>query len=335
MGHWPGYVNRCLTRQLSPRGACKPSPWVQRINATLVTRPPAASGGTIAAPPSKSMAHRAVLCAALAEGLPTSNILNSARISLPPCPLPGSCAPLCTPVRTSRRGGAGALSAREPPVDCCESGSTLRFLIPIASLTGQKVTFTGRGRLMERPQSVYEKLYQQQTLRFEQSAAGLTVEGTLTQRIRAGGQRVQPVHQRAAVCPALAGSPQHPSPARPCGEPQLYRYDPTRCRNCRFSGPRRWLDETTLLPGGQQYRPRLQRGGRLQPGGLSGGAGRTVRRRDHHRPARTPCRAMPRFWTSCGGAAQGSRRSGSVICSKAPLQGWTSTLPTAPTLAPC
>ena len=52
----------------------------------------------------------------------------------------------------------------------------LRFLIPIASLTGQAVSFTGRGRLMERPQSVYEALYREQGLRFEQSAAGLTLE---------------------------------------------------------------------------------------------------------------------------------------------------------------
>ena len=65
-------------------------------------------------------------------------------------------------------------------MDCCESGSTLRFLIPLASLTGQEVTFTGRGRLMERPQSVYKTLYQQQGLRFEQGADRLTVEGALT-----------------------------------------------------------------------------------------------------------------------------------------------------------
>lgn len=65
-------------------------------------------------------------------------------------------------------------------MDCCESGSTLRFLIPIASLTGQPVTFTRRGRLMERPQCVYETLYREQNLRFEQSLSGLTVEGALT-----------------------------------------------------------------------------------------------------------------------------------------------------------
>ena len=149
------------------------------MNATI-KRAPGGIGGTITAPPSKSMAHRAVLCSALAEG--ASHIENlefskdiSATLS--------AAGQLCAKVRTGAESavveGLGSFLPVSAPVDCCESGSTLRFLIPIASLTGQKVTFVGRGRLMERPQTVYEKLYQEQSLRFEQSPAGLTVEGAL------------------------------------------------------------------------------------------------------------------------------------------------------------
>ena len=149
------------------------------MNATI-KRAPGGIGGTITAPPSKSMAHRAVLCSALAEG--ASHIENlefskdiSATLS--------AAGQLCAKVRTGADRaiveGLGSFLPVSAPVDCCESGSTLRFLIPIASLTGQKVTFVGRGRLMERPQTVYEKLYQEQSLRFEQSSEGLTVEGTL------------------------------------------------------------------------------------------------------------------------------------------------------------
>ena len=138
-------------------------------------------GGTITAPPSKSMAHRAVLCAALAEG--RSHITNL-EFSKDISATLGAAAQLCARVRTGADNavveGLGHFVPLAAPVDCCESGSTLRFLIPIASLTGQAVTFTGRGRLMERPQSVYEALYREQGLRFEQSAAGLTVEGALT-----------------------------------------------------------------------------------------------------------------------------------------------------------
>lgn len=138
-------------------------------------------GGTITAPPSKSMAHRAVLCAALAEG--RSHITNL-EFSKDISATLGAAAQLCARVRTGADDavveGLGHFVPLAAPVDCCESGSTLRFLVPIASLTGQAVSFTGRGRLMERPQSVYDALYREQGLRFEQSAAGLTVEGALT-----------------------------------------------------------------------------------------------------------------------------------------------------------
>ena len=138
-------------------------------------------GGSITAPPSKSMAHRAVLCAALATG--SSHITNlefSKDISATLAAAGQLCARVTTGPADAVVEGLGRFASLTAPVDCCESGSTLRFLIPIASLTGQEVTFTGRGRLMERPQSVYETLYREQDLRFEQTSAGLTVEGALT-----------------------------------------------------------------------------------------------------------------------------------------------------------
>ena len=140
-----------------------------------------AVAGRIAAPPSKSMAHRAVLCAALAKG--TSH-LHHLAFSKDISATLGAAGRLCARVTTGENDavveGLGRFLPVDAPVDCCESGSTLRFLIPLAGLTGQEVTFTGRGRLMERPQSVYKTLYQQQGLRFEQGADRLTVEGALT-----------------------------------------------------------------------------------------------------------------------------------------------------------
>ena len=129
-------------------------------------------GGSITAPPSKSMAHRAVLCAALATG--SSHITNlefSKDISATLAAAGQLCARVTTGPADAVVEGLGRFAPLTAPVDCCESGSTLRFLIPIASLTGQEVTFTGRGRLMERPQSVYETLYREQDLRFEQTSA--------------------------------------------------------------------------------------------------------------------------------------------------------------------
>ena len=149
----------------------------------LVTiRPsPCGIGGVIAAPPSKSMAHRAVLCAALAVGRSHITHLEFSKdISATLSAAAQLCAAVDIGADDATVQGLGHFLPLTAPVDCCESGSTLRFLIPIASLTGQPVTFTGRGRLMERPHSVYEALYREQNLRFEQSSAGLTVEGALT-----------------------------------------------------------------------------------------------------------------------------------------------------------
>ena len=106
-------------------------------------------GGNIAAPPSKSMAHRAVLCAALAKG--TSH-LHHLAFSKDISATLGAAGRLCARVTTGENDavveGLGRFLPVDAPVDCCESGSTLRFLIPLASLTGQEVTFTGHGRLM-------------------------------------------------------------------------------------------------------------------------------------------------------------------------------------------
>ena len=211
-------------------------------------------GGTITAPPSKSMAHRAVLCAALAEG--RSHITNL-EFSKDISATLGAAGQLCAEVRTGPADavveGLGHFRPLSAPVDCCESGSTLRFLIPIASLTGQAVTFTGRGRLMERPQSVYETLYREQNLRFEQSSAGLTVEGALTpgDYTLAGNVSSQFISGLLFALPLLDGdSTLH---LLPPVESRSY-IAMTRSVQAAFGVSSRWMDETTLfLPGNQHY----------------------------------------------------------------------------------
>ena len=138
-------------------------------------------------PPSKSAAHRAVLCAALAEG--TSHITNieyskDIRATL------GAAAQLgakiteeAHSVTIKGHGTAGGFVTVTRPVFCNESGSTLRFMIPLFSLTAQKVRFTGAGRLFDRPQAIYQMLFERQGLQFEQTPEGITIFG----RLRPGG----------------------------------------------------------------------------------------------------------------------------------------------------
>jgi 3-phosphoshikimate 1-carboxyvinyltransferase len=88
--------------------------------------------GDIRVPPSKSIAHRAVICAQLANA---------------PLKLPDG---LSDDIDATRSGIAALLSG-ELEIDCAESGSTLRFLVPIAAALGIRAQFTGRGRLFARP----------------------------------------------------------------------------------------------------------------------------------------------------------------------------------------
>ena len=213
-------------------------------------------GGAIAAPPSKSMAHRAVLCAALAKG--TSHIRNlefSKDIAATLAAVGQLCARVTTGENDAVVEGLGRFRPVSAPVDCCESGSTLRFLIPLASLTGQEITFVGRGRLMERPQSVYEELYRAKGLRFEQTPSGLTVEGLLSSGdyTLAGNVSSQFISGLLFALPLLAGT----STLRllPPVESRSY-IDMTRAVQAAFGVESRWLDETTLeIPGGQEYHP--------------------------------------------------------------------------------
>ena len=130
-----------------------------------LTITPVKLSGTVTPPPSKSQAHRLLICAALAgEGSTIHNLADSQDI------------------RATRRCLAELTTNRRtlPELDCGESGSTLRFLIPIALALRGGGVFTGQGRLMERPQKPYFDLFDEKGIRYERKDNVLTVEGRLT-----------------------------------------------------------------------------------------------------------------------------------------------------------
>lgn len=134
----------------------------------------------IAAPPSKSMAHRAVLCAGLAKGLSRIHHLEySQDISATLAGVAQGCAAVHCEGDTARIEGYGGFATMIRPVFCGESGSTLRFFIPVFSLTGQKVCFTGAGRLFARPMGVYKTIFEGQRLDFVQTEQDITIRGSL------------------------------------------------------------------------------------------------------------------------------------------------------------
>ena len=224
---------------------------------TVQIRPGPAPAGTLAAPPSKSMAHRAVLCAALADGESRlTGLAHSQDIDATLAAAAALGAQVEAGESWARIAGAAPLQAPAAPVDCCESGSTLRFLIPLAALTGRPVAFTGRGRLMQRPQSVYQELFASQGLRFEQEGDTLTVAGPLRPGCfsLAGDVSSQFISGLLFALPLLDGD------SRLCLKPPVESrsyIEMTRAAQSRFGVASAWLDEYTLaVPGGQAYRPR-------------------------------------------------------------------------------
>lgn len=148
-----------------------------------VTITPAVLKGTVTPPPSKSQAHRLIIAAALSDGFcKLSNVDLSEDIQATlRCmrTLDADASADGTIIR-----GADLVDGHEEPapevMDCGESGSTLRFLIPVALALKGGGKFTGHGRLMERPQDPYFALFREKGIFYEQKDGVLTVRGKLT-----------------------------------------------------------------------------------------------------------------------------------------------------------
>lgn len=118
--------------------------------------------GTVQVPPSKSAAHRALICSFLAGGGNVSPLIDSKDMQ-------------------ATLGVISALKGDKPVADCIESGSTLRFMIPVAAALGKTVKFVGRGKLPERPIGDYLRLLPEHGVKCDCTGTlPLTVSGKLT-----------------------------------------------------------------------------------------------------------------------------------------------------------
>lgn len=119
---------------------------------------PARFNGEVTIPPSKSQAHRAILCAALADGVSKiSPVVHSMDMeaTIGAVKALGAHVEWKEDVLTVR---GGLFQKKQAEIDCIESGSTLRFLIPIAAAGGAETVFYGRGRLPQRPLGAFLNL---------------------------------------------------------------------------------------------------------------------------------------------------------------------------------
>ncbi len=132
----------------------------------MVTYTSAFAGGDVTLPPSKSAAHRALLCGALSRGSCVIENIDSSKdmeATLGAIRALGVRADFDRAAKrvaldASQLGSPRLEAEKTDVIDCLESGSTLRFLIPIAAALGGTRRFTGRGRLPQRPMGVYADL---------------------------------------------------------------------------------------------------------------------------------------------------------------------------------
>lgn len=130
--------------------------------------------GIVNIPPSKSISHRAIICAGLSDGksridniilsddmYATINGLRNLGVQID----------INESVDTDRCSldiqGSGRLEIVNNEIDCNESGSTIRFLIPMGCLVDGEVIFAGSGKLVERPLKTYYQIFEEQGIEYE------------------------------------------------------------------------------------------------------------------------------------------------------------------------
>ena len=149
---------------------------------------PAKLAGTVQVPSSKSMGHREIICAGLAGGTSivdnismskdieaTMRVLRAMNVSVDEIPS------MIDGRKALQITGTGHPIAAADNVDCGESGSTLRFFIPLGANLGCPLTFIGHGKLVSRPLQAYYDILDKQFVQYfnDNGNLPLTVNGHL------------------------------------------------------------------------------------------------------------------------------------------------------------
>jgi 3-phosphoshikimate 1-carboxyvinyltransferase len=143
---------------------------------------PSKLSGQIKIPSSKSICHRAVICAGLSDGISNiHNVFFSQDIEATSKAMESLGVSIVEDKNTLIIKGNGQLEVKNTIIDCQESGSTLRFLIPIAAVAGKRIEFTGKGRLIERPLQPYYEIFDEKKLHYKNmnGRLPLSIDGKL------------------------------------------------------------------------------------------------------------------------------------------------------------
>lgn len=217
---------------------------------------PSVPRGRVTAPPSKSIAHRLLICGGLAAGESILHGIGDAEDVQATLDCLAALGATYT-----REGDTVHIRGTDPrtacpdrPLFCRESASTLRFLLPLCLLSEAETVLCGTPRLFERPLSVYGDIAAERGLLFRHTRDSVTVRG----RLSAGEYRIpgdissQFVSGLLFALPLLSGDSRiellPPVESRP--------YILMTLAALRLFGIEVvWQNEHTLfVPGGQTYR---------------------------------------------------------------------------------
>ena len=154
---------------------------------------PSTLNGTIEIPPSKSYSHRAVIAAALAENGKKSRVDNL-KFSVDITTTTDIMENWGAKIKRFESaleivGNDGKVVPKDKYVQCNESGSTIRFLIPIGITNENELVFDGKGKLVDRPLASYYKIFDKQGIFYknENGKLPLTVNG----KLKAGNYEIE------------------------------------------------------------------------------------------------------------------------------------------------
>ena len=141
--------------------------------------------GEVKIPPSKSMAHRAIICAALSDGLCIIENIDYSDDIIATIDAMNSLGAKIVKhkdyIEVIGAYGSDEKAKEARVIDCNESGSTLRFLVPISLLFKGSSNFIGRGNLGKRPLTTYYNIFERQGIEYyyEEDNLNLVINGEL------------------------------------------------------------------------------------------------------------------------------------------------------------
>lgn len=153
---------------------------------------PSTLNGKIEIPPSKSYSHRAVIAAALAESEKKSTIDNL-KFSVDITTTTDIMENWGAKIKRFESaleivGNDGRVVPKDKFVQCNESGSTIRFLIPVGITSANELIFDGKGKLVDRPLDSYYKIFEEQGLKYETTGGKLPL--TVNGKLKAGNYEI-------------------------------------------------------------------------------------------------------------------------------------------------